>query len=67
MTYRFTCDYASALGTWSKGDKAEFDEATAAWMLRDVPGCIEPVTQSRAKDAPASNRQVTAAPKKRGA
>lgn len=66
MTYRFTCDYVSALGAWSKGDTAEFDETTAAWMLRDVPGCIEPVVESRAMGAPAKNRQVTAAPKKRG-
>ncbi|HWV23254.1 MAG TPA: hypothetical protein VNZ58_03615 [Thermomicrobiales bacterium] len=65
-TYRFTCNYASGIGAWRKGDTAEFDAVTAAWLLRDAPGCIEPVaSSSRVVDAPEHDRQMKAAPKKR--
>ena len=67
MQYRFTTNYQSGAGQWSKGSVAEFDADTAAWMLRDVPGCIEPVETKRAADKPANDRQVKAAPRKRGA
>ncbi len=63
MQYRFTCDYTSGVGSWNEGDLAEFDDATAAWLQRDVPGCIVPVNDPTPK---ASNRQVKAAPKQRG-
>lgn len=65
MRYRFTTDYQSGFGQWGAGDTAEFDEITARWLLNDVPGCIEPITEGQAEtraveEAPA-NRQVTAA------
>ena len=67
MTYRFTCDYASNIGAWSKGDTVDLDDQTAAWLLRDVPDCIEPVAPSRIVDRPPHDRQMKSAPKKRGA
>ena len=39
MQYRFM-RLPSGAGLWNEGDLAEFDDATAAWLLRDVPGCI---------------------------
>lgn len=59
MLYRFTCDYKSDFGAWAKGDEAEFDDITAAWLLRDVAGCIEPI------DAEPEGRAVKSAPKDR--
>ena len=50
MQYRFTCDYTSGAGSWNEGDLAEFDDATAAWLLRDVPGSIVPVEQDTEPD-----------------
>lgn len=69
MRYRFTCDYKSGYGQWKYGEEVEFDDETAAWLLRDVAGCIEPVTEpeARAMEKPPRNRQVTSAPRKRGA
>lgn len=49
MQYRFTCHYQSELGAWRAGDVAEFDDDTAAWLLRDVKDCIVAVD---AQDAP---------------
>lgn len=41
--YRFTTDYRSDAGAWKAGEEAELDEATIAWLNRDIPGCVEPV------------------------
>ncbi len=41
--YRFRKPYISHVGTWSVGDVTDFDDDTAAWLLRDVAGCIESV------------------------
>jgi hypothetical protein len=62
-TYRFTSDYASGIGAWKTGDTADFDDVTAAWLLRDVAGVIEPVEDEdgERKQAPRQNRQVTKA------
>lgn len=67
MRYRFTIDYASSQGMWAKGEEVELDDETAAWLLRDVAGCIEPVEESseRAKDAPQHDRQMKRAPRTR--
>lgn len=75
MLYRFTCDYKSDFGAWAKGDEAEFDDITAAWLLRDVAGCIVVVDdetpaadepeQARDLSAPEHDRQMKRAPRKR--
>lgn len=61
MLYRFTCSYNSSFGTWAAGDVAEFDDDTAAWLLRDVAGCIEPVEpepEARAIKSAPKDRQI---------
>lgn len=75
QTYRFTCNYTSGAGAWQAGDTADFDDIAAAWLLRDVPGCIvvvgdetpEPDDEpdTRALDAPQHDRQVKKAPRTR--
>lgn len=75
MQYRFTCDYSSGVGAWAAGEVAELDDDTAAWLLRDVAGCIVPVDAqdeadaeedtSRALEAPEHDRQLKRAPRKR--
>jgi len=75
MRYRFTCNYKSGAGSWSKGDEEAFDDTTAAWLLRDVAGCIVAVdapdapdateAASRALDTPAHDRQLKKAPRTR--
>lgn len=65
MQYRFVKPYRSDFGTYAAGDVIEFDPDTAAWLLRDEPGCIEPV-ESRAIEAAPHDRQMKSAPKKRG-
>lgn len=75
MQYRFTCDYKSNFGAWSKGDIAEFDDVTAAWLLRDVSGCIEPADAKAPKadetphtreiSVPEHDRQIRKAPRSR--
>ena len=67
MQYRFTCRYHSEFGSWAEGDVAEFDDRTAAWLLRDVAGCIvavEPEPERAIKHAP-KDRQLKHAPKDR--
>lgn len=66
-TYRFTQDYASGVGAWKQGDTAELDDVTAAWLLRDVAGVIEPVEVETRKQSPRQNRQVTRAQTRGGA
>ena len=75
MQYRFTKRYRSDFGAYDPGDTAEFDDDTAAWLLRDEPGCIEATTRTitldeieamRSVDEPPHDRQLKAAPKKRG-
>lgn len=69
MPYRFVKRYRSAFGHWLAGDVADFDAETAAWLLRDEPGCIEPVEpepETRAVETPPHDRQIKAAPRKRG-
>lgn len=71
--YRFTCNYKSAFGTWTAGDTAEFDDETAAWLLRDVAGCIVALSDApgtaeaepRSLDTPAHDRQLKRAPRVR--
>ena len=69
MRYRFTCNYKSGAGSWSKGDEEAFDDTTAAWLLRDVAGCIEPAQtpqdDARALEAPQHDRQIKKAPRAR--
>ena len=75
QTYRFTCTYESGYGTWQAGDTADFDDITAAWLLRDVPGCIvvvgdettaaDELEQARDLSAPEHDRQMKRAPRKR--
>lgn len=70
MQYRFTCDYESGLGAWRCGDVAELDDDTAAWLLRDVMGCIVPVTPDapespRSVETPPNDRQLKKAPRSR--
>lgn len=69
-TYRFTCHYQSSAGTWQAGDVAEFDDDTAAWLMRDVAGCIEPVVEPeqdtvRQETKPQHDRQLKRAPRSR--
>jgi len=73
MRYRVMVQYRSAWGALSRGDEVDLDETTAAWLLRDSPGCIEPVKPPkppeaavRAVEAPEAHRMVQAAPIKRG-
>ena len=69
--YRFLLDYASHIGEWRAGDVAEFDDDTAAWLNRDVPGCLEPATAPEAKpetrtaDAPPQDRMIRKPARKR--
>lgn len=72
MRYRFTCNYESTVGSWQAGDEADFDADLAAWLLRDVRGCIVPVdapasprSDERAMDAPKHDRQLKRAPRTR--
>lgn len=72
--YRFTRDYASGAGTWAAGDEAEFSEDFAAWLNRDVAGCVVPADEpepesapeARAVEEPPQDRQVKRAPRTRG-
>lgn len=66
MQYRFTADYRSNFGTFHEGQEVTFDDRDAAWLLRDAPGIIEPVTPEQSSEQPANDRQVKRAPKKRG-
>lgn len=73
MRYRFTGDYTSGAGSWSNGDEAEFDDGFAAWLLRDVAGCIVALSDApdatepaeRSIDAPEHDRQLKKAPRSR--
>lgn len=62
--YRFTCNYASSLGTWQKGDVAEFDDVTAQWLLRDVPGVIVPADEPQPAQDRQQRKSKTRVPKK---
>jgi hypothetical protein len=61
MKYRFTADYRSGFGTYAKGDEIECDDDTAAWLMRDTAGVIEPVTESRAVEEPPADRMIKTA------
>lgn len=75
MQYRFTCNYQSGAGSWRQGETAELSDDLAAWLLRDVAGCIEPVeaetpaepepAQERDLSAPQHDRRLKRAPRKR--
>ena len=57
--YRFCHAYASStVGAYAKGDEADFTEEQADFLMRDSPGCIEPVTVA---DEPVT-RQVEETP-----
>ena len=60
MRYRFVAAYQSAAGTWDAGEEVDLAPETAAWLLRDVPGCIEPVEPETRQRSKPQNRQVTA-------
>lgn len=66
--------------TFARGDVLDLTDDLAAWLLRDSPGCIEPVGPSlpkpipddvpvkaivRAVDEPEHDRMVKAAPTRR--
>lgn len=69
MQYRFTCNYQSGAGSWQQGETAEFSDDFAAWLLRDVAGCIEPVEPEqdtvRQETKPQHDRQLKRAPRSR--
>lgn len=57
--YRVTQTYKSADTSYVEGQILELDDDTAAWMLRDVPGCIVPegsTASQRVVTEPQSNR-----------
>lgn len=62
VEHRFTCNYKSGAGVWAKGEIADLDDETAAWLLRDVAGCIVPVDASLPV---AEERAIKSAPKDR--
>lgn len=75
-TYRFNWRYSSSLGTWEAGSEQPFDDALAAHILRDSPGCMDEVKaepekveedepKTRAVDKPANDRQVKSPANKR--
>lgn len=64
--YRFLKPYRSSFGQWSAGDTADFDDETAAWLGRDEPGCMEPVTDAREVKAPPADRMIHKARNDRG-
>lgn len=43
--YRFVVDYRAGDLSWSKGQVTEFEDAYAAWLNRDVPGCLEEIDE----------------------
>jgi hypothetical protein len=64
--YRFVHNYRNhRFGAWDAGDEYDFDDDTAAFLLADSPGCIEPVTEGKGKDAPPVTRQVEETPQDR--
>jgi len=71
--YRVTMTYSSAGRAYEAGDVLELDDETAAWMQRDVPGCLEAVkaapapAQERAAAAPEHDRMTRGAGRTRGA
>lgn len=69
--YRVTMTYSSAGKAYEAGDVLELDDDTAAWMQRDVPGCIEPMKAPPAAAArqaePEHDRMTRAAGRTRGA
>lgn len=68
--YRVTQTYRSNDIGYVEGQILDIDENTAAWMLRDVPGCIVPVDKSspvrRVMESAPVDRMVSAVSKKRG-
>lgn len=68
--YKVTQTYKTADMSFVEGQVIDIDEATAAWMLRDVPGCIvavkNDVASSRVVEAAPMDRMVSAVTKKRG-
>ena len=71
MMFRFLTDYRSHIGAWKAGDVAEFDADTAAWIQRDVPGCLEAETppetepETRTVEAPPQDRMMHKPARKR--
>lgn len=49
--YKFVLDYRAGDNVWTTGQIGEFDEDYAAWLNRDVPGCLEPVEEPKPKKA----------------
>lgn len=74
-SYRFVVDYKSDAGAWTAGEVVEFADDFAAWLNRDVAGCVELVTEPepepepepRAVEAPPQDRMVKRPARKRGA
>lgn len=74
--YRFVTDYRSGAGQWAAGELVELTDDLAAWLGRDVPGCLEPVVdepepepepEPRAIEAPPADRMQRKPAQKRGA
>lgn len=65
--YRFVLDYKSGAGAWRAGDEADFAEDFAAWLNRDVAGCVEAVDDAATAesawtgDGPPADRMVKTA------
>lgn len=67
MKVRFTGDYASGRGSWSKGAEVELDDELVAWLERDVPGITEPADTPKRQQPARQNRQKTAPKQNRSA
>lgn len=67
--YRITQTFSSSGVSYVEGQVLELDDATAAWMLRDVAGCIVPESgtaqTTRVVDGPESDRMVSTTASKR--
>lgn len=68
--YKVTQSYKTGDVAYVEGQILDIDDATAAWMLRDVPGCIVAIKAntpvSRVMESAPVDRMVSAVTRKRG-
>jgi hypothetical protein len=60
VLYSYTNDPINVRLT--KGEQIEVDEAQAAYLLADAPGCFEVVTAETKQAKPVANKMVQSAP-----
>ena len=60
MQYRVAHNYRNGATALEAGAVVDLDEETAALLLRDSPGVVVPVVETRDVAAPPQDRQVVA-------